>query len=613
MTLASAPLFDDERPKKSNPILKWIFRIVITIVTLFILMLIAMNAINGTGKTQKESIEGIIGDVFNGAAYIAEFKHFSALPYVSLLVEDITVLNPTDNNKLMMSLDGFTFHTGLFNVIFQRPIIRAFEVKNFYAAPGTIAEKAVILDHIEPLKDTNKMSIKGQYSKLPFMLEVEAEPLYEGYDLTYGFRILEEFPVTGQLGDYDISFTAHNTGRGLALKDVILQKENLTVLNGGAFIAGHKLRQLDLNVGKQHLKTDLNYSQNEHEKLNIDGAVTIKNLDLAHISDKDSELSQAIQAIETIATLINAPIDPLYADKTTKEKTARLLPEGFNLDLDLKFLTLKNQDATLGDISLPVALADGKLTINAISGALNGGKLVGDISLHEDLEGGLSYAHTLQLNQWDFGQLLTDMKVNYSDVTGKANIKSDVTAQAKTFDDLKNNLNGSTSLIIADAKMKSGIADKLMSGLITALLPDLSDDKFTTINCVMTRFTIQGGVAKAETLFADTERLQLVGEGQISLKDNVYDLKLTPENKKTTLLDIAPAIRITGPLNEPNISPDTLSLTTKLGGALLGTINPVLLAATLTDFSFSEQHSCNQFAPKLQETEQDIQPKLNEE
>ena len=186
------------------------------------------------------------------------------------------------------------------------------------------------------------------------------------------------------------------------------------------------------------------------------------------------------------------------------------------------------------------------------------------------------------------------MELNHSEVIGKANFDSKITSEMTAINSFADTMNGDFRFVIADAEMKSGIVNKLMGGLVTALIPNLTPESKSKINCVIGNFAIQDGTAQSEALFVDTDRTQIVGQGQIDLKKGLYDMKLVPKAKKTTLLDITPSINISGPLSSPQFSPDAFSLSSKIGGALLGLVNPLFLVATLTDFSFSKEHSCYQ-------------------
>lgn len=602
MLLSSAPLRDDT-PRKSNPIIRWIFRIVMTVVVLFVLLMVAMHALNGTGDAQRGGIEGILNDVFNGQTHIKEFKYFSAIPYVGVEMENILVVDELHDSKMLMNLDYIAFNTGLKNVLFRTPVFRYFEIRNFYAAPNTLAPKAIIFDHIKPIKGEKHLGVKGQYSKLPFDLKAEAVPLIEGQeDLSYGFRLDKKIKVFGTIDTLNVAFTlAHEYGK-FQMKDISIKQGDKELLNGSFSYAHGGNIAADLNIDKMMARVDVNYSpaENAESKDKLSGDVTVKNLDLNMIGDKAGSIQMIIEAANVISGLLNAPVDAIYAKADEKAKVETMLPALPDSDVNIKFVDLKLQEAVLGDITLPFSARENTLGFNKINGTLNGGKVSGNLTLKESRgeTPQIALSQDIQINQWNFGQLVTDLKLNHSDITGRMNIKTDLKAESPDLAQIKDTLGGSASFIISDASMKSGIADKLLSGLFTALMPSLEKEQKTEINCVIGHFAVENGVANIDTLFADTARLQLVGSGNINIAKDKYDMKLTPQAKQTTLLDIAPAIRVGGPLNKPSFGADTLSLGTKIGGLILSAANPVLLAATLTDFGLSEEHSCNQFAPK---------------
>lgn len=599
MVISSAPLRGD-KPRKSNPIIKWLFRLIVTGFVFLALIVIAANAINGTGETQRSSIERIMGEVFQGSAHIKDFKYFSAIPYVGVELENTVVVDEAKSNRMMMNLDYIAFNTGFINILLRRPVFRYLEVRNFYAAPYTLAPKAIIIDHIKPVKGKNLMSIKGQYSKLPFDLTLEATPLITGQDLNYGFKLDKTIKVDGTIGGLQTTLTIASSRSAFKLQDISISKDGKQILNGSFSYSMDGEIVSDLSVADIHAVTNVLYRPWDSERENvIDGDVTIKSLDLTKISEETHEIASVISAIEDIVNAVNAPVDALYRKDEVKADPT-ILPTMPNTDLRINLTNLKIKDAVLGDVKLPFSAKENTLSLNKIEGHINGGTIAGNIRLSETRGEApeVTLIQDLQINKWDFGQLLSDLKLNHSDVTGRMNIKTQLTATSSTLSGLKETLGGEASFVISDSEMKSGIADRLMSGLFTALIPNLEKDKRTKINCVMGHFGIENGVANVDTLFADTERLQLVGSGDINIAKNAYGLKLSPEAKKTTLLDITPAIRMSGPLNKPKFSPDTFSLGTKIGGLLLSTVNPVLLAATLTDFGLSAEHSCGQFAPK---------------
>ena len=53
----------------------------------------------------------------------------------------------------------------------------------------------------------------------------------------------------------------------------------------------------------------------------------------------------------------------------------------------------------------------------------------------------------------------------------------------------------------------------------------------TDINCGVSGFDIQEGIAKVSALVVDTPNISVVGEGQVNLRDETPDLALKPYSK----------------------------------------------------------------------------------
>jgi hypothetical protein len=594
MTSSSAPL-DTPEKKKSNPIIRWVFRLVIFFVVVVVFCLVAMNVLNGTGSVQKSSIESIIGDVFKGNGYIKNLHQFSALPYVTLEIEDSVVLDARDEKRLLMNADYFAFHTGLINIILKRPIFRRIEVTNFFAAPGTLAKKAIIIDHVKPVEGSNKLSIKGQYSKLPFAFTAEMEPLYAGSDLTYGFKLAEVSTVEGTISDLELSFNTSNAGNGMLFDNLILQRNGKPLATGSIKIAQGLDIVADLLVNKANVHATLHYdTSGAGDKTRIKGEMRVKALDLSTISSEDDAIKALHDASQMILALINAPVDVLFRDPDAEEKHSPLFA-GLDVDIDIQLKNLQFKGAHLGDLQIPVKITDDALTVPQLSGQLNGGAVVGSLALHENKAREIVYSHDIALSQWDFGQFLTDLETSHSNIKGKANVKSIITSTAPALNKIINATQGAFNIVVADTEMKSAVADKLLSGLVYALIPKLEDESTSQINCAIGHFSIKDGIASVDALFADTPSLQLAGRGDLDLIKQQYNLKFTAESKGAALLDVMPSVRLKGPFKAPQIGKNP-------SGSLLGMANPALLAESLTVFGLGKDHICSQFLAAKQDS-----------
>ena len=88
--------------------------------------------------------------------------------------------------------------------------------------------------------------------------------------------------------------------------------------------------------------------------------------------------------------------------------------------------------------------------------------------------------------------------------------------------------------------------------------------------------SLASGVAAVETLVLAGERATVVGAGSIDLVRERWNLELVPEAHDPRLLEVASAVRVTGPLSAPHFAPIPLDL---VAGTLRGLVRGALLPA----------------------------------
>ncbi len=84
----------------------------------------------------------------------------------------------------------------------------------------------------------------------------------------------------------------------------------------------------------------------------------------------------------------------------------------------------------------------------------------------------------------------------------------------------------------------------------------LTGDEQIPIRCGLADFTVHGGVMTTQDLVVDTSDNTLLGQGDISLKDESLDLQIKSQPKKFSLVSLRGPIMITGTLRNPGIRPD---------------------------------------------------------
>lgn len=150
------------------------------------------------------------------------------------------------------------------------------------------------------------------------------------------------------------------------------------------------------------------------------------------------------------------------------------------------------------------------------------------------------------------------------------------------------NSNGFARFAVGQATLDSDFLDFLASNALTSLLPNLGgqllEQEQTILHCMVGRFNIEQGLAVAEPFLMDTERLAVTGTGNINLRDQSFDMQITPKPKETKLLNLATAVDVRGPLNSPRVVPNPKAVAkTVIGGVLGAQFAPVGIIAGLTN------------------------------
>jgi hypothetical protein len=111
----------------------------------------------------------------------------------------------------------------------------------------------------------------------------------------------------------------------------------------------------------------------------------------------------------------------------------------------------------------------------------------------------------------------------------------------------------------------------------------LTGDKRIPIRCAFGDFAVQDGVMHANALAFDTTDTIIVGNGEVSLRDETLDLTLRPRPKDRSLFALRSPLLVDGTFKAPHFRPDLKRV--GLRGALalsLGSIAPpAALLATL--------------------------------
>jgi hypothetical protein len=110
------------------------------------------------------------------------------------------------------------------------------------------------------------------------------------------------------------------------------------------------------------------------------------------------------------------------------------------------------------------------------------------------------------------------------------------------------------------------------------LNPSSKAANHTDINCGVSGFDIEDGIAKVTALVVDTPDMTMIGEGQVNLRDETLDLALKPCSKggaagfSLSLGELAKSFKLGGTLANPSLEIDAAQTMLAAGKAAGGVL-----------------------------------------
>ena len=118
-------------------------------------------------------------------------------------------------------------------------------------------------------------------------------------------------------------------------------------------------------------------------------------------------------------------------------------------------------------------------------------------------------------------------------------------------------------------------------------------DRRIPVRCAFGDFAIQDGVMRTRSLAFDTTDTIIVGEGNISLRDETFDLRLRPRPKDRSLFALRSPLLVGGTFRDPSFRPDMKRVGLRAAIALtLGNIAPPAALLATLELGPGEDASC---------------------
>ena len=157
------------------------------------------------------------------------------------------------------------------------------------------------------------------------------------------------------------------------------------------------------------------------------------------------------------------------------------------------------------------------------------------------------------------------------------------------------NANGEALVVVPGGEIRAAFAE-LMGINVTKGLGLLlaKDQSKTDLRCAVAHFQARGGVLTADRIVFDTEPVLGTGAGQIDLRSEQLDLRITGHPKQARLIRLMAPVTIRGPISSPKfgVEPGRAIAQGGIAAALATLVTPLAAVLPFVDLGLAKDASC---------------------
>jgi uncharacterized protein involved in outer membrane biogenesis len=495
--------------------------------------------------------------------------------FKEILIVDgrLTVENHQKNQTLVLTIDRGTEKSEEFMTGGDIDLKGSFNDVPFVVA-GKLGPFAGITDPDVPYP----VDLKGNIEKIQFSIsgKIQDPVAAKGIDVSFSFKgddlarieniTKKPLPIAGPF--HISSHLVAAKPEKIQLSDMLIELAN-SRLNGSA--------TLDLSANKPQISGDLSSEV----------------LDVRPILTKTEQKSGAEK------------------EKKPKRKSNRLFPNTpleidtlnrINAVVDLQIKQLLLPNIAIDNIKTKTRLTDGNLTVDPLTAAIGGGKLVNHMNIRA--KGDMAFVDVdMNIKQMDLGEMLKKLKIAQS-LEGIIDFDIDLKGQGKSVAEIMAGLNGNVVASLGKGKIPTGYLNFLSADIASTLMSIINpfEEKIDSaqINCAVCDFNIINGIAKSDVIMVDDPIKTLFSKGTINLKTEGLDFRIETNPKEgigtkdtgkvsISLSKITKPFKLGGTLTHPLLELDIMGAGTTIGAALLG---PVGWAYLLVSGSSGKANPC---------------------
>lgn len=283
-----------------------------------------------------------------------------------------------------------------------------------------------------------------------------------------------------------------------------------------------------------------------------------------------------------------------------KNPNGKVLPDvAINLpriraaDLDARYKATRLESASLplDDLELHVQITDGQMRLAPVRFGVGSGSINGDIML----DGRQDQVHAVadvEFRKLDVSHILKKMTAFQGD--GKIGGLVRIDGKGNSVAALLGSGNGEMKLFMSGGQISGLLVNLMGLDLGNSLRSALGLPRRAEMRCMLADFSLKQGQMDTRTMLIDTSEANVIGTGNINLRNEQLDYALKTEPKHMNIGSVAAPIHIKGTLGDPRIGVDATSLTVRGASALaLGALlTPIAALIPTIQLGLGEDNNC---------------------
>ena len=290
----------------------------------------------------------------------------------------------------------------------------------------------------------------------------------------------------------------------------------------------------------------------------------------------------------------------LKAKAAAQTARSRVLPDtpyeldkmrAMDADVRLRAARVNAPSLPLDDMDAHLFLDKGVLRLDPLNFGVAGGDIRSTIRMNAR-EATIRTTADVNARGLNIGQLLPDAKLMQGAV-GKVGGNMKINGTGNSIARILGSSGGDISIGMGRGQISNLLLEWAGLDIAEALKFIITKDRSIPIRCAFGDFSVRNGNMTTRALAFDTTDTIIIGEGDISLKNETLDLTLKPRPKDRSIFSLRSPLLVSGTFKDPSFKPDLKRVGLRAAIALaLGTIAPPAALLATIELGPGEDSNC---------------------